>query len=117
MQLVYLGVPVRLPLTAAAQHLPQHLQVAQDAIGCSACSCKVRLAPLEGGNGALALTLMLGSPWLMDAGLPGMCLQVAERVNALARGKPNNHIGIEAGAVITDSGQLRCGNSCGLPVA
>jgi hypothetical protein len=45
------------------------------------------------------------------------CAQVAEKVNALSRGHHDNHIGIEAGAVITDSGQLRCGEPCGLPAA
>ncbi len=33
--------------------------------------------------------------------------QVAEKINALARGKPNNTAGPEEEATIVDSGQLR----------
>ena len=41
--------------------------------------------------------------------------EVAVRINALSRGKKNNTAGREAGAVITDSGQLRAGAPIALP--
>ncbi len=41
--------------------------------------------------------------------------EVAARINALSRGKKSNTAGREAGAVITDSGQLRAGAPIALP--
>ncbi len=34
-------------------------------------------------------------------------LQVVSQINTLARGQPDNMVGVEAGAIISDSGQIR----------
>lgn len=55
----------------------------------------------------LSRNVLLTAESCVCAHINASCMQVAEKVNALARGKPNNSAGPEVGAVIVESGQLR----------